>query len=401
MSPQNAPPQNASDEAAALTATQVVTDATASANPAPATPLATTSNAQAASTPPNPAPTPSPSSNAAVLLQAAGGGVTPASLSARAQDGSQSGSDTAGASAAAGAAVGPATSGWTVAQAAQASAARSAASPKAAPSASSWSASGAAKGDPAGSGSSADPADPAVVAAAHNPNGSGHDAASDDGSDADAGDDSPQAFSASASSGADDLQGLGFALLGTAPVLDAGSAGSSVPSSATAADLGGQIATQVSAGGSQFQLQLNPGGLGQVTVTVQIGANRQLTASLAFEHQDAASALSAHSDELQKSLEQAGFSVAAGGFSFTVHHTPTAQASATSSGGASATPNSGGFTAGGGGQSFGDSSASNRQAAVPLRLAQGAFVSSDDLQTSAPSGAWGRTGADSRLDIRI
>ncbi|MGC1302208.1 MAG: flagellar hook-length control protein FliK, partial [Caulobacteraceae bacterium] len=207
---------------------------------------------------------------------------------------------------------------------------------------------------------------------------------------------SSSASSSSASSGGGDAQIFGFAPvpLGFATDPDA-STPDATSTSATAADLGSQMASRVSSGSSSFQLQLNPNGLGQVTVTVQIGADRQLTASLAFDHPESASALSAHSGELQKALEQSGFTVGSGGFTFTVHHADSTPQSADRSGGQT----SGGFTPGG--QNFGDSSESSRGGNVPMRLARGAFVSSDNLQDPVTPRAWGQGGADSRLDIRI
>jgi flagellar hook-length control protein FliK len=162
------------------------------------------------------------------------------------------------------------------------------------------------------------------------------------------------------------------------------------------------MAAKVSAGGSQFQLQLNPEGLGQVTVTVQIGANRQLSASLSFDSDDTASAISAHSGELKKALEQAGFTLGSGGVTFGTHASPTvAQAQASTPSNPQAGQNANGFSFAGE-QGFSNPQGSNGGQTNPFsRGIANAFVSSDDLQATASASAWSRGGGDSRLDIRI
>ncbi len=191
-------------------------------------------------------------------------------------------------------------------------------------------------------------------------------------------------------------------VFGVVPAQDLPSwASDAVPTSDTAADLGSQMAAKVSAGGSQFQLQLNPDGLGQVTVTVQIGANRQLSASLAFDNDDTASAVSAHSGELKKALEQAGFTIGSGGVTFGVHSSADTQVAASAPSNPQAGQNAGGFSFAGE-QGFSNPSGSNGGQSTPFsRGIANAFVSSDDLQATASSSAWSRGGGDSRLDIRI
>ncbi len=163
------------------------------------------------------------------------------------------------------------------------------------------------------------------------------------------------------------------------------------PLSASAADLAAQMASKLAGGASRFKLELNPLGLGQVDVTVSIGADRQLTASLAFADARTASALSAHAGELKSVLEQAGFTVPAGGFAFST--TPSAQTASVAQAGGQAL---GGF-GGGFGNAFGGAGG---QTGGGRRSASTAFTAGDAL-AAADSAAWPPNGADSRLDIRI
>ncbi len=86
----------------------------------------------------------------------------------------------------------------------------------------------------------------------------------------------------------------------------------------TLADLAGQTAAQVGSGASQFQITLTPEGLGQVSVTVNVGAEGRLSAAFAAEKPETAEALSGRSSDLQKALEQAGFSLSDSGLTFAV-----------------------------------------------------------------------------------
>jgi Meckel syndrome type 1 protein len=159
------------------------------------------------------------------------------------------------------------------------------------------------------------------------------------------------------------------------------------PMSPAAADLAAQMAAKVSTGASRFQLQLNPLGLGQVDVTVSIGADRQLTAALAFSDAHTASVLSAHAGELKSALEQAGFSVPQGGFDF-----------ASGAGAAGSSPQAGGFDLGAGGSGFaGQGHGSGDQSGWG---ASAAFSAGEILSASGAAAAYASSG-DSRLDIRI
>ncbi len=221
-----------------------------------------------------------------------------------------------------------------------------------------------------------DPAAPVALVAA----------ARDDG---DAGDDTPGGDTGDAQTGPTlDAGQSGAGTAGFAPTLadtpttpQAGA--QAAPLSASAADLAAQMAARVSTGSSQFKLQLNPLGLGQVDVTVSIGANRQLTAALAFADPQTASALSAHAGELRSVLEQAGFSVPANGFDFSAVNAPHPVVQQTAL-------NLQSGLGGGSGQSGGGWTPSTPFNVGDLPLSS----------TAADTAAWSG-GGDSRLDIRI
>ena len=80
--------------------------------------------------------------------------------------------------------------------------------------------------------------------------------------------------------------------------------------------LAAQMARQIDGRASRFDVQLSPAGLGQVTVSVEIGRQGQIRAAFAFEKPQTAAELKARSGELQSALEQAGFDLASGGLSF-------------------------------------------------------------------------------------
>jgi flagellar hook-length control protein FliK len=91
---------------------------------------------------------------------------------------------------------------------------------------------------------------------------------------------------------------------------------------ATLTDLASQTAAQVGSGASQFQITLTPEGLGQVSVTVNVAAEGKVSAAFAFERPETADALSGRASDLQKALEQAGFSLSESGLSFAVATPP-------------------------------------------------------------------------------
>jgi hypothetical protein len=87
--------------------------------------------------------------------------------------------------------------------------------------------------------------------------------------------------------------------------------------SETLAALSAQMARRLDDGTTRFTLELNPGDLGRVDIRMEIDAAGGIRAAFTFEHAHSASEMSRRSDELQKSLESAGFNLS-GGLSFDV-----------------------------------------------------------------------------------
>ncbi len=89
----------------------------------------------------------------------------------------------------------------------------------------------------------------------------------------------------------------------------------------TVAHMAEQIIRKVDGQTTRFDIQLDPLGLGQVDVRIEIGADGQLKAAMSFETQAAANELQARSGELKRALEDAGFNLG-GGLSFEVSRDP-------------------------------------------------------------------------------
>jgi Meckel syndrome type 1 protein len=85
----------------------------------------------------------------------------------------------------------------------------------------------------------------------------------------------------------------------------------------TVSQLANDLVRKVQAKASQFELALDPAGLGRVDVSVRIGADGALSAALSFSSPQAAEALRAHADELRSALQQAGFTLNGSDLSFT------------------------------------------------------------------------------------
>lgn len=85
----------------------------------------------------------------------------------------------------------------------------------------------------------------------------------------------------------------------------------------TVAALAAQMARRLDDGTTRFDLELNPGDLGRVDVRLEIDATGGIRAAFTFETAHAAGELGRRADELQKSLENAGFNLS-GGISFDV-----------------------------------------------------------------------------------
>ncbi|HLZ75835.1 flagellar hook-length control protein FliK [Phenylobacterium sp.] len=85
----------------------------------------------------------------------------------------------------------------------------------------------------------------------------------------------------------------------------------------TVANLAAQIVKKLDARSTQFDVQLDPAGLGKVDVRVEIGADGKMSAAMSFDTPQAAAELRSRSVELQQALAQSGFDVS-GGMSFDV-----------------------------------------------------------------------------------
>ena len=85
----------------------------------------------------------------------------------------------------------------------------------------------------------------------------------------------------------------------------------------TVANLAAQIVKKLDGRTSQFDVQLDPAGLGKVDVRIAIGADGRMSAAMRFDSPQAAAELKSRSAELQQAMEQAGFDLS-GGMSFDV-----------------------------------------------------------------------------------
>ncbi len=85
----------------------------------------------------------------------------------------------------------------------------------------------------------------------------------------------------------------------------------------TIAALSAQMARRLDDGITRFNLELNPADLGRVDVRLEIDASGGIRAAFTFERAQSAIELGRRADELQKSLESAGFNLT-GGLSFDV-----------------------------------------------------------------------------------
>jgi hypothetical protein len=88
--------------------------------------------------------------------------------------------------------------------------------------------------------------------------------------------------------------------------------------SETVANLTAQIGKKLEGRVTKFDVELTPGGLGHVSIAVEIAASGKMTAAMSFDSPQAAAEVRARSHELQRALEQAGFDLA-GGLTFDVN----------------------------------------------------------------------------------
>jgi Meckel syndrome type 1 protein len=85
----------------------------------------------------------------------------------------------------------------------------------------------------------------------------------------------------------------------------------------TVANLSAEIVKKLDARSTQFDVQLDPAGLGKVDVRVQIGADGKMSAAMSFDTPQAAAELRSRASELHQAMQQAGFDIS-GGMSFDV-----------------------------------------------------------------------------------
>jgi len=85
----------------------------------------------------------------------------------------------------------------------------------------------------------------------------------------------------------------------------------------TVAALAAQIVKKLDGRASQFDVQLDPAGLGKVDVRIAIGADGRMSAAMSFDTPQAAAELRARAGELHQAMEQAGFDLS-GGMTFDV-----------------------------------------------------------------------------------
>lgn len=103
----------------------------------------------------------------------------------------------------------------------------------------------------------------------------------------------------------------GAALAGAAPAADPR------PTAATVHSLAAELVRRLDQRITRFEVALNPAGLGRVDVSLQIGAQGQLSAALACDRSQSAAELRGRAHELEGALREAGFDVQPGALSFT------------------------------------------------------------------------------------
>lgn len=96
----------------------------------------------------------------------------------------------------------------------------------------------------------------------------------------------------------------------------------------TTAQIAAQIVRKLEGRSTRFEMALTPEGLGQVDVSLDIDADGQLVARLAFDNPLAATELRGRVDELRRQLQEAGFTVADDALSFSQRDPSAGQGSA-------------------------------------------------------------------------
>lgn len=98
---------------------------------------------------------------------------------------------------------------------------------------------------------------------------------------------------------------------------DAGLSGLSRATIETTAQIAAQITRKLEGRSTRFEMALTPEGLGRVDVSLDIDADGQLAARLAFDNPVAAMDMRGRVDELRRQLEDQGFKLADDAFQFT------------------------------------------------------------------------------------
>jgi len=98
--------------------------------------------------------------------------------------------------------------------------------------------------------------------------------------------------------------------------LQAGSS-ATLSTPATAPHLAAEINRKFEGKSAQFDISLTPEGLGKVDVKITINARGEVSAAMKFDNPQAAAELKGRAAELQRALEQSGFSLSQEGISFT------------------------------------------------------------------------------------
>ena len=88
----------------------------------------------------------------------------------------------------------------------------------------------------------------------------------------------------------------------------------------TAPHLAAEISRKFEGKSAQFDISLTPEGLGKVDVKITINARGEVSAAMKFDNPQAAAELKGRAAELQRALEQSGFSLSQEGISFTDGH---------------------------------------------------------------------------------
>ncbi|MFN7129894.1 MAG: flagellar hook-length control protein FliK [Brevundimonas sp.] len=141
----------------------------------------------------------------------------------------------------------------------------------------------------------------------------------------------------------------------------------------TTAHLAAQIARKLEGRSTRFDMVLTPEDLGRVDVSLEIGADGQLAARLAFDNPAAAAELRGRADELRRQLQDAGFQLTGDSLDFTQRDT--------SSGG--------GF----------DRQQQQRQS---LFAGGSRLTAQADLSIAPPQGAWtNHSQTRDRVDVRV